>query len=118
MIAGGCGALCRYFVNERITKGFPTSFPLGTYVVNISGSFAAGLVTGMVLYGWEIMPPVAAAVLLKGFLGGYTTFSTWMVQAVDQLRAKDLAGVFLNLLGSVLTGGLAALAGIWLIRFL
>lgn len=118
MVTGGCGALCRYAVNEMITARYGGSFPLGTFVINGSGSFAAGFVAGVALQSPGLISPDTAAVLLTGFLGGYTTFSTWMLQSADELRNRETGRFLLNVLGSVVFGVCAAWLGLWLGRVL
>lgn len=114
MLAGGAGAVCRYGANEVIMAKYRGRFPLGTFVINVSGSFAAGLAAGIALQAPELIPPEAAVMVLTGFLGGYTTFSTWMLQSVDVLRSRQTAGFLLNIFGSVISGVCAAWLGLWL----
>ncbi|NLP85009.1 CrcB family protein [Microbacterium sp. CFH 90308] len=101
-VSGGVGAGLRYIVDRRLTPragGFPT----GILVVNVSGSLALGLITGL---GTAVAPELSLALGL-GLLGGYTTFSTVSVEAVllaERRRWRDAA---LNLFGTLLL----ALAG-------
>lgn len=113
---GACGAASRYWVNEKISEYFKTSFPLGTFLVNISGCLLAGVIAGLslVLSGFETLLFSA----LVGFTGSYTTFSTWMVQSIGQLEAKAWLKLFVNLLGSLALGILAALGGLKLTVFI
>jgi CrcB protein len=115
-LAGALGALARYGFS-RLLPSPPGRFPWGTFWVNISGSFALGLVLVLLT---ERFPRarVARPLLATGFLGAYTTYSTYMVDADLLLRNHDLATAALYALGSLLAGGGAALAGMWLGRLL
>lgn len=109
VVCGGAGALLRVLVADAVgDRGRPEAFPLGILVVNLSGALALGLLDGLVL------PHDAALVVGAAFVGAYTTFSTWMVDA-DQLakRGRSRLGA-LDLVLS-LAGGLALAAlGLWL----
>jgi CrcB protein len=71
---GAVGALARFHVDSAVSARFSSAFPLGTLVVNLTGTFALGLLLGTT--------PAHRVVFLlgTGFTGGYTTFSTWMVE--------------------------------------
>ena len=105
---GAIGALARFWVADGVTAWRPSAFPYGTFVVNISGGFTLGLLTGLGVSG------DATLVFGTGLLGGYTTFSTWMVEA--QRLGEDASWVAMSsyLLGSMLAGLAAAGAG-WLL---
>lgn len=111
MLAGGCGALCRYGVNEFAVRFISEGFPAGTMLINVSGSFVAGLITGVVFLHPSGYPEWAVIVLLSGFLGGYTTFSTWMLQSIDLLRTQDISAIMLNTGLSVILGAGSAASG-------
>jgi fluoride exporter len=102
-LCGALGAYARFRVGAAVTARRPSDFPFGTFVVNLSGAFALGLLTGLVVDGEALL------VLGSGFLGGYTTFSTWMVEA----HGLGERTAWLYLLGS-LAGGLAAAGAGWL----
>src|SRR5690606_31623086 len=73
-LAGGLGAALRYVVDSLVPTGAPDAVPRGTAVVNVSGSFLAGLLGGALAAG--ALSPAVYAVGVAGFCGGYTTFST------------------------------------------
>lgn len=114
-IAGALGAVSRYglqvLVNDLV--GRPTL--LGTFAVNMSGSFLLGLLLG--LTGERYFLPtawrVAAAV---GFLGAYTTFSTLMFESINRLEAGDPLAAGANVAGSVGLGLLSCYLGLALGR--
>jgi fluoride exporter len=73
-VIGGFAALLRFALDAAVSELVSSEFPWGTLVVNISGAFLLGLLTGLALHG--------DALLLAGtsLLGSYTTFSTWMLE--------------------------------------
>src|SRR4051794_41923565 len=74
-LAAGVGAVVRYVLDQLMTSRRQGGFPVGTFVVNVSGSFVLGLSTGLALH--QGLGGDAAAVVGAGFAGGFTTFSTW-----------------------------------------
>jgi fluoride exporter len=102
-VLGAFGALARFRVDSAVSARFPSDFPVGTLVVNLTGAFALGVLLGAAI------PHRAALVLGTGFMGGYTTFSTWMVESERLGENGDVAGLLRNLWLSMLLGfGLAA----------
>lgn len=112
-VAGGAGAVARYLVDLAASSRVGGDAPWGTWVVNVTGSFVAGVVAGLATAGF--VSPELAAVVAGGFLGAYTTFSTAMVQAALQLTdAPRLAGV-VNLVGTLVASVVAAVLGVALV---
>lgn len=113
-LAGGAGAGLRYVVDRLLTPAAGMRFPWGILVVNVSGSFALGVITGL---GAAIAPELSL-VLGVGLLGGYTTFSTVSVETVLLAQRRRRRDAVLNLLGAlalaVLAAGLGVLFGAWL----
>jgi CrcB protein len=108
-LGGVLGALSRY----AISLALPTEtakFPWGTLLINVSGSAALGFILVLVI---EHFPRgrLARPVIGTGFLGAYTTFSTFTVEAVDLIRAGHTALAIAYLAGSVFAGLLAVWAG-------
>lgn len=101
---GGLGAATRYLVDLGIARLTGTRFPWGVMVINITGSFALGLVVGGL--------PGAAFVLGTGFLGGYTTFSTAMIDTVALWRDGERGASALYAGGMLLAGLAAATLGL------
>jgi len=103
-LAGGAGAIARLIVDGHILERTGGRLPWGTVVINITGAFALGLIAGIA--------PSHTVVLIAGtgFLGAYTTFSTWMLESL--LLAENGRGraAALNLTGQLVAGvALAAL---------
>jgi len=113
-LAGGAGAGLRYVVDRLLTPAAGMRFPWGILVVNVSGSFALGVITGL---GAAIAPELSL-VLGLGLLGGYTTFSTVSVETVLLGQRGRRRGALVNLFGTlalaVLAAGLGVLFGAWL----
>jgi CrcB protein len=108
--AGGfVGAPTRFLADRYVTGRAGPGFPLGTFLINISGSFLLGLLTGLDLAGH--MPPLVKALVGTGFCGAYTTFSTWSFETVRLLEENELLAAFLNAFASLLVGLLAAAGG-------
>ena len=114
-IGGAAGALARYFVAALIQSRFPSSFPMGTFVVNVSGCFAMGLVASLLLD--RVGASIGLRVLLAvGFLGAYTTFSTFELETFRAVTARAWLVGTANVAGSVVAGYCALWAGIALGR--
>ncbi len=112
VVAGGLGAVARFVVDAVVRGRTSAAYPVGTAVINVTGSFVLGVVTGLVLAG--VVPGGLRSVVGTGFLGGYTTFSTASfetVRLVEQGRVRAAVGYGLATLVS--TVGVAAL-GLWL----
>jgi len=106
-VGGGVGAALRFLL-DGLVKARVGRFPLGTLVINVSGSFVLGLVTGLGESG--AIPSVSVVVLGTGMMGGYTTFSTASVETVQLLRSGKTRLAVLNGLGMlVVSVGAAAL---------
>ena len=108
-LAGGLGAALRLVVDGLVRTRRPADPPWGTLVVNISGSLALGLVTG--LAASTFLPGPAQAVLGTGLLGGYTTFSTASVETVRLARQGRPLATVLHGCGMLAGSVLAAAAG-------
>jgi CrcB protein len=85
-------------------------FPLGTFLINITGCFALGLVASLLTQTRQDVT-LPTALLATGFLGGYTTFSTFALEGVLLYRDGCARDALLSLVGSVMAGLLAAAAG-------
>jgi len=83
-LAGGLGAVVRFVVDTSVARRTHRRAPLGTMVVNISGSFLLGLITALALS--HAGPHDLTVVAGTGFLGGYTTFSAASVETVNLAR--------------------------------
>ncbi|MGN6425842.1 MAG: fluoride efflux transporter CrcB [Leifsonia sp.] len=110
--AGGLGAVARLVLDGVLRSRVAVSFPLGTTVINVTGSFLLGLVTGLALaHG---LPPEWRAILGTGFLGGYTTFSTASYETVRLAQQRRYRAALFNGVGMLLLALPAAGLGLWL----
>jgi fluoride exporter len=105
---GALGAVTRFRVDAAVSARLPSDFPIGTFVVNLTGAFGLG-----VLVGAEASHGVAF-LLGTGFAGGYTTFSTWMVESERLGEAGSVALLLRNLYLSMLLGLAVVAAGFYL----
>jgi fluoride exporter len=104
-VAGAFGAPSRYLVERAISARRGRGFPWGTLVVNNSGSLALGFITGLALYHGLTSTP--KTVVGTGFIGAYTTFSTYAYETVDvaERSSARLAGTYAVV---SIVGGVAA----------
>ena len=110
--AGGfLGALCRMGVAAAAARLFGRGFPVGTLLINVSGSFVLGWFLARVARGWPVPEAVQLAVTV-GFLGAYTTFSTFTYETDSLARGGAGARATLYLLGSIVLGLVAARLGV------
>jgi CrcB protein len=110
ILAGGLGAGLRYVVDTAVKSRDRTGFPWGTMVINVSGSFALGLLTGLASAHLAGAPWLT--VLGVGLLGGYTTFSTASVESVRLLMNRRWAAGLINGVGMLLLATAAAYLGL------
>jgi len=111
-LAGGVGAVARFVLDGLIRSRVASWFPVGTVVVNVTGSFVLGLVTGLALA--HVVPEELRLVFGTGFCGGYTTFSTASFETVRLVEQRRVGAALLNGVGTlVVTVGVAGL-GLWL----
>jgi fluoride exporter len=108
--AGAIGALARYLLGRFIAERVPSQFPLGTFVINISGAFVIGLLSALLTH--KLISPVAQLTLATGFLGGYSTFSTMSWEGTQLARGGSTVASILYLGGSLLCGLAAAALGL------
>lgn len=105
--AGALGALARYVFDHIVTVAIRGEMPWGTLAVNVSGSFAAGIVVGLALH--HGLAATTRTLLATGLLGGYTTFSTFAYETI-QLAEGSVSQALLSVAMSVSAGiGAAAL---------
>jgi CrcB protein len=100
-LLGGVGALLRFRLDALVQMRVAGEFPLGTFVVNLAGSFCLGALTGLAVTGDTLL--LAGTALL----GSFTTFSTWMLET-ERLGEEGQERVALLNLGFSFGGGLAA----------
>lgn len=111
-LAGGLGAATRFVVDGLIRSKVRMALPLGTILINVSGSLVLAFVTGLVMD--HNASTLWSSILGTGFLGGYTTFSTASVETVRLLQVRRFGAAGLNAVGTLIFTVLAVGAGLGL----
>ena len=112
LVGGGLGSLLRWWVGRVVGERYRGYFPLGTFLINISGAFPRGYLSVLFAVDWHTRHGTAlTALCLTGIIGGYTTFSSMQMDAVKPAgtRGHILAASYLGL--SVAAGLAAAALG-------
>jgi len=115
-LGGSLGAVARYGLATWIYQQTGTSFPWGTFIINVTGSLAIGFLAE--LFETTLAPAGWRSFLTIGFLGAYTTFSTFSLESFNLLREGELRLAAGNILMSTLAGLAAVVLGIYGFRFL
>jgi CrcB protein len=111
LIGGGIGSICRYVATTLIGSIGGTVFPFGTLFVNLLGSFLMGFLMFFFLDEHFTLPETLRLFLAVGFLGGFTTFSSFSMESLLLLRGDSFFYAFANLAGNMLLGLLAVWLG-------
>lgn len=105
-LLGGIGAVARYWIHSSIVRSDPREFPLGTFVVNVLGSFFVGVLFGVgVGHDMHLL-------LATSLLGAFTTFSTWMFETERMAVDGAVRGAATNVAVSLVVGFGAVVAGV------
>jgi CrcB protein len=118
LLGGAIGTGCRYGLSSLVYSRIkhPT-FPYANLIINVSGSFVIGLLAE--LFDRRVLvSPTTRAALLTGFLGGYTTFSSFSYETFSLIRDGEWFRATLNSVGSVLLGLVAVWLGVRLAQSL
>lgn len=113
---GALGAVSRYLVYVSATKLFGLNFPYGTVIVNIAGSFLLGILIEVMAQSWGASTQTRLF-LVVGFLGAFTTFSTFSLDTVVLYERKQFLLTAIYVLGSVACSIAALFAGMAVARF-
>jgi fluoride exporter len=114
-VGGGLGSILRYIISLFVGKHVPLIFPLGTFLVNVSGCFLIGMFYSLAARH-TIFEPDWRLFLVTGFCGGYTTFSTFSYDGLILLKQGAVFSFMLYALGSIVLGLLATFAGVSLFK--
>jgi fluoride exporter len=110
-LGGALGSIARYACSGAAVRWLGAGFPYGTLFVNVSGSFAIGLLAALVASdGRPLLSPDARAFVLVGVLGGFTTFSSFSLETLNLMRSGALGAASANVALSVVL----CLCGAWL----
>jgi len=116
-VAGGTGSLLRFWCGTAVQRGVGGSFPIGTLVVNLSGCLIFGLIWGAgESRRW--ISEETRLILLSGFVGAFTTFSTFAYETQSLARDGDWLGAIGSVAVQVICGVLLVAGGIWVGRLL
>jgi CrcB protein len=110
LIGGAVGSLARLMLGAAMQQRFGLAFPVGTLVINVTGSMLLGFLMRFAL-DTTAVTPVMRALLTTGFCGGYTTFSTFSYETVDLMREGFYAKAGVYVVSSVTLGLVGTFAG-------
>lgn len=112
---GAIGSMARFIVAGWIQPAAWSGFPYGIFLVNVTGGLVMGMLTQAMALKWNVSPELRAF-LVTGILGGYTTFSTFSLEAglLIQRQAYGQAAAYIS--GSAILSVAALFAGMWLMR--
>lgn len=116
-VGGALGSMCRYGVSSWVQRSYAGHFPLGTFSVNIAGSLVIGLLYSLFSVN-GILDERLRLLLFVGFLGGFTTFSSFTFENFGLIQSGSPGMALGYILASNLLGVLAAFAGYWIGTFL
>ena len=114
-VGGFIGANVRYWLGAWIDQNFGLRFPLGTFIINLSGSLILGFVATLALERALIDPRWRLAIAV-GFVGAYTTFSTFTYESIKLIESGSYGLAALNVFASTLLGLIGAAIGIAIAR--
>ena len=114
-LGAGLGGALRHGINQLVARLVATDFPLATLLINVSGSFAMGLLAGWLAFRGDA-PQHWQLFLATGLLGGYTTFSAFSLDAVLLWERGAWGAAALYVAGSVAFSIAGLVAGLWLAR--
>ena len=116
-VGGGLGASLRHTVNIACARCMGPTFPWGTFLINITGSIAMGLISGYLAFKGEASQPWRLF-LMTGVLGGYTTFSAFSLDTALLYQRGEIGLALGYVLGSVVLSIAGLFAGLALVRHL
>jgi CrcB protein len=116
-LGGGFGAVCRYLFGIGVVRlTSPTHAPLGTFLINVIGSFLMGLLIGALARVQGGVDDRWRLALGVGVLGGFTTFSSFSLEAVMMIERKAYPLAAAYIVGSVALGVLGLMLGLTIMR--
>ena len=108
-LGGAMGSVARFLAANMVATQLGARFPYGTLMVNLVGSFLIGLTYILIVEKFKMSAEIRGLVMV-GFLGAFTTFSTFSLELLDMLKSGVLVGAAFYLLVSVIVG----VANVWL----
>lgn len=117
-LGGGLGAICRYGTTVFMVDKFGNAFPYGTLTANTFGSFLMGLITFMFIYKTGSVPEQWRLLLAVGFLGGFTTFSSFALETLNLYNNMSMMSAILNIAANIGGTLLAVVLGMTVAKIL
>lgn len=114
-LGGACGAVCRYLVGNIVGRSLGSTLPYGTFIINVICCFFMGLLMTVIVER-QMLPAAARLLLCVGFLGGFTTFSSFGFETFTLLSSGKIGAALGYAGGSVILGLLAAASGVYAAR--
>jgi CrcB protein len=111
LVGGALGSAAHHAVNIVAPRLFGSATPYATATVNMIGALAIGVLAGMLEAQRLSMTPIERALYLTGILGGFTTFSSFMLDSLLLWQAGSTARALANLVGQLVLGSMLAYAG-------
>lgn len=111
-IGGTFGGLCRFQLGKLVSEKSKTTFPIGTFLINITGAILLGILTGMNM-GNNIY-----LLLGDGFLGAFTTFSTFMYEGFNLFQDNEKLNAFVYILSTLILGIIGYVFGYEIVRLI
>jgi len=116
-LGGGIGSTARYLCQKWFNENYPHPFPWGTFLVNLFGCFLIGVIYAASEKSTAISPQTRL-LLITGFCGGFTTFSTFAFENMSLLRSGDFLYFSIYIIASVALGIAGVFAGIIIMKLL
>ena len=116
-IGGAVGSVLRYMIQTHSMQWLGNSFPYGTLIVNVVGSLLIGFLSYALLERFTVTEEVRIAILV-GFLGGFTTFSTFSIETLNLIQVGSFFGAIINAILSIVLCLVACFVGMSLARFI
>ena len=110
-LGGAIGASARYWLGNLVNSRLPMQFPLGTFVINVTGSFIIGFFLTLVTQRITVHPNWRLLIAV-GFVGAYTTFSTFEFETLKLIQEGSLVSAALNVVLSFIVGFIAVWVGV------
>lgn len=117
LIGGGLGSVSRFLLSRWVQEWFHHKqyFPWGIFVANIIGCFLIGILAGILIHRFNVGTLWRAGIMI-GFLGGFTTFSSFSLDTVTLVQSGQMISAVMNVLLSVCVGLLATVFGLMLTK--
>ena len=116
-LGGGIGSTARYLCQKWFSENYPHPFPWGTFLVNLFGCFLIGIIYAASEKS-AALSPQTRLLLITGFCGGFTTFSTFAFENMSLLRSGDFLYFSIYIVASVALGIAGVFAGIVIMKLL